>query len=147
MDFSAVPWRPFVMQDTAPPVIKNAGEMVFPDFDDPPMAIKLLVTLGFCWIVFGPILVFMATRRGRIIHGFAIYALGSALGIAIFLIVVWAEPFFADFAHRFGVLWRHGVWELFAYVIVAGGIAAVLGRISLARRPGGPGPRLARRDQ
>ena len=134
--------------ESAPEIIRNAGELPpYPDIDYPwPIKLVVLVTLG--WILLGPIYVFFAVRRGRWATGPAIYACAVAVATGAWLALAWGYPIWAakasrfpvseGFSHRFAIfLFQEGSMFLgFAAVLAA--IAALAGHLSTRWRKRSP---------
>jgi hypothetical protein len=120
------------MQGTEPPIIKNAGDIVFPDIDYPP-PIKVAAMAAMAWLFFGPVLVGLATRRGDVWRAMVTYAAGAFISALFFtsLSGIWGEPI----THRIGV-WARNIWApILGLSLAMGLMAAGAGRASRSRWP------------
>jgi hypothetical protein len=74
---------------SAPAQIKCVvGVMLYPELD-PPWPFKLLVLVGIGWLILGPIIVYVAARRGRAARGVIVYACGVFALIAFLMTWLW----------------------------------------------------------
>ncbi len=89
---------------SAPLTIKHAGVGFCwtPDFFDPPMVAKLL-TVGL--LLIGPVLLFLAARRGRSIKGLLTYGLAACLVTLLVDFVNFGWPPSARFARETFSAW------------------------------------------
>lgn len=115
------------MGEAEPPIIKNAGDVVFPDVDVP-LPIKLVAMAAMAWIFLVPVLVGVAARRGNVRRAVAVYAVGVLIAALFFTEQsgLMGEPF----ARRLSVWARH-IWvPLLGVTLVLSITAACFGRAS-----------------
>jgi hypothetical protein len=115
------------MQVGEPPVIKHAGEAVFPDVDFP-LPIKLVAVLAFAWVLFFPILLGFNARRGELRRAVAVYAAGALAATMFF--TVQSGLMEQSFADRV-VVWTRHIWgPLLGVALVLSLTGVAIGRAS-----------------
>ncbi len=125
------------MQHAPPPipVIKSAGELIYPDVDYP-WPVKSLALLALALVFCGPGLVFLGTRRRKTVQGLAAYAACAVIGVALMMAISWGWPNSDGFVHRFGVLWRHLASQVLEMALGLALAAALLGWLFRPRELG-----------
>ena len=115
------------MQGVEPPITKNAGDVVFPDIGwSAPIELAGIAALA--WVLFAPVLIGVAARRGRLKRAVAVYASGVLVATLYFTALsdMWAGE---SLVHRLGV-WARYIWmplwgAATILVVVAGGVGRV----------------------
>jgi hypothetical protein len=121
------------MQQAAPLILHHAGHTLFPDVDFP-LPIKLIGTAALACIVFGPVLIGFAARRGRRIRrAIGLYVAGVIIAMAYF---TWLSGMMDEsLATRIGV-WAQNIWgPFFGVALVLSLAAAGIGLLIRRLRP------------
>jgi hypothetical protein len=107
--------------------VVDKGEIIFPDVAHP-LPIRIVMLLAFAWVFFGPMLVFLGTRRRRTRTALARYAVGVVAATGVLMAIQWGMP--TPDLKRFSVLWTHLAGPMLALGTVLGGLAYGLARVS-----------------
>lgn len=115
----------------APPTLKAAGELVFPDVDHP-LPIKLLVWFALVLFLVGPVLIGSAAYRGRHMRrAIGMCLVGAFVPAAWFtwLSQSWGGMLGVSFTHRVSI-WARYIWaQWFGAELVLSLAAAGAGRL------------------
>ena len=115
--------------DSAPITIKHAGfgACMIPDWIDPPIAAKLLqdgVLLA------GPVLVFLAVRRGRTTKALLAYGLGAFLIAVVVDFMTFGWPLTSKFPEEVASAWCGGASATLIIAAVLTAVALPAGFVS-----------------
>jgi hypothetical protein len=120
------------MQTTDPPLLKHAGDVVFPDVASS-LPVQIIGLAGVAWLFFAPVWVGFSARRHDGRRAFARYLLG-VLVMAAFL-TVQSGLMGESLTQRLAVWARHIWLPTFAIALVLSGFAAAVGHLTRRPRP------------